>query len=82
MIDTIIELHSAYGRKYANQKSFKEDFNAGKDFNTERGYCSIRDIPNLIMKGILTCYFNNGYSIVYVIRHGVIQNWVSNKIGK
>lgn len=76
MLEKILQLHSAYGRTNKTIKSVKNDFNSGLDFNSRRGYMSIRDLSAIKAANFHTVYYDMGSSTVYMIRFGEIQKWV------
>ena len=75
MLNNTLEIHSAYGRINNTMKSFKNDFNNNLDFNSEKGYLSIRDLDSILESGITTMYHGTT-KITYIIRFGKIQDWV------
>ena len=47
----------AYGRDYKSKKALIDDWKAGKDFNSNLGYFSIRDVDALKRDGITGIQF-------------------------
>jgi len=76
MINNTIELIPAYGRRYKTQKAMKADFKNNKDFASELGYTSIRDLESMVKQEIETVYCQVNNTIIYIVRFGKIQKWV------
>ena len=52
-----ISVFPAYGRDYKSRAALIADWQAGKDFNSNLGYLSIRDVGALKLDGITGIQF-------------------------
>lgn len=46
----LLNIWPAYGRKYPTTEAAVADWKAGKDFNSDAGYCSIRNTNDMMME--------------------------------